>query len=138
MPENTNEEKTTVVGAVDGPRQRILEAVKQGKLTMGNYPEVLGLKTEDEMMDYMIQIDLLVEAGEIFSQKGRQGGLKLGPKPATTPTSLAVKVRAAFLKAKKEAQEKAEKELKAKLEAEHEAEEKAIADAVKADETNPQ
>lgn len=111
MSDNTNE-GTTVVGAVDGPRAKILEAIRRDVgLTMGNVGEIFNLKTLEENIEFQVAIDDLIEAGEIYSQKGRSGGLKLGPKPASNPQSLATQARAMVLKAKKDAQEKARKQL---------------------------
>lgn len=147
-----NTENVTVVGAVDGPRAEIIQALRENKgLAQGNVCEVFNLNPADVFVpqgtavvmtddglagpfaieeikerskewfgvpaenltivalegdvnpttragQLHIAIDDLLESGEIHSQKGRQGGLKLGPKPPPTAKSASA---SAFAKIRK-------------------------------------
>lgn len=86
----TRNEDSVTVGTVDGPRERVLNAVRRDiGLNMGNFPELLECTTEEDTVNCAQAILDLIELGEIHSTKGRYGGLKLGAKPAPTGKSLA-------------------------------------------------
>ena len=93
-----SEDMVTVVGAVDGPRARLLQALRRGEsIQSGSILEHFGLDamdalkmapngqkvidTDSESGQMLVAFQDLLDAGEIHVQRGRGGGVKAGPKP---------------------------------------------------------
>lgn len=91
-----------VVGAVDGPRARLLAACRRGEsLQSGTFLEHFGLDpveattlnhngdrvidTSSEAGQMLIAFQDLLDRQEIHVQRGRNGGIKAGPKPPPNP-----------------------------------------------------
>lgn len=88
---------------IDDAKKAIVRAVTQGeKLTqLSLVTQVMETVGQDVATTFFQAMESLISEGVIHSAKGRNGGLKLGPKPEATAATKAAALIASFRKAGK-------------------------------------